>query len=509
MKPRVPWVLLVVSAFLCAVTAVPAARADSQVRIVRLSFTDGSVLIDRNTGSFEKAIMNMPIVEGTKLVTETGARAEVELEDGSTVRLGPNAEVDFTQLSLKDDGGKVSAVEVRQGTVYFDITRHKNDEFRVAFAADQVTLDHAARFRVTVGEDKAELAALDSDLKVQGPEEVAVKKGQTLTVDLESGQFAVAKGIAADPLDDWVKAREAYRDRYASNQSYGVPYGGYYGGSDLNYYGNYFYQSGWGWLWRPYYVGYGWDPFYDGAWAWYSGWGYTWVSTYPWGWIPYRYGSWVFVPGWGWAWQPGGWGTWQAVPVVIDPPPAYRPPQPPSTPPVPRGPRPEPRPTILVKSHVPAGDNPTVDILSRPAVRTNLGSGGTSTGILSRTPPANRIPDNNIRPQPAAPGRPVPDRTGVPERSPGTRDTPSPRVDRGPDRDSPSPRVERPSAPSPPPRMETPRSAPPSSPPPRMETPRAERPSSPPPRMEAPRSGPPPSSRMESPHSSAPSRPIK
>ena len=73
-------------------------------------------------------------------------------------------------------------------------------------------------------------------------------------------------------------------------------------------------------MWRPFGVGYGWDPFYNGAWAWYPGFGYTWVSTYPWGWTPYRYGSWMFIPNFGWAWRPGTWNTWYTVPPVYNAP---------------------------------------------------------------------------------------------------------------------------------------------------------------------------------------------
>ena len=64
-------------------------------------------------------------------------------------------------------------------------------------------------------------------------------------------------------------------------------------------------------LWQPYFAGVGWNPFMDGAWAWYPGMGYMWASAYPWGWMPYYYGNWMFVPGFGWGWQPGGWNTWR------------------------------------------------------------------------------------------------------------------------------------------------------------------------------------------------------
>ncbi len=451
-------------ALVCALAFVPALFGDSQARIVRLSFTDGTVLVDRDTGDFEKAIINMPVIQGTKVVTQEGARAEVEFEDGSTVRLGPDTQVAFTELSLRDDGGKVSALEVMKGTAYFDITPRGKDEFRVAFAADEVTLDRAARFRVSLTDEKVTLAVFKGELKVRGPEEATVKKNQTLDIERPNGQTEVAKGIAEEPLDDWVKSREEYRGRYAS-ADYGVPYSGYYGVSDLNYYGNYYYQPGWGWMWRPYGVGYGWDPFYDGAWCWYPNYGYTWVSPYPWGWIPYRYGRWAYVPGWGWGWIPGGFGGgWQTMPVVVNAPPTYRAPQPPTAPRVvPRIPtRPvAPPPTVVVRAHEPrVRDGGDRDLPlprrvgggpERPAVTTQTGT--EPRQIPSRGPGATPRAD-----QPSSPAPRV-DRPSGPAPRPDRPSAPSPRVDRPSGPSGPSPRV----GPSPEPRMSPPPSMPRSS----------------------------------------------
>ncbi len=483
--------LLAWAALLCALAFVPALFADSQARIVRLSYTDGTVQIDRDTGEFEKAIINMPIIQGTRLVTQQGARAEVEFEDGSTVRLGPSAEVSFPELGLRDDGGKISTVEVLQGVVYFDVERHKIDEFRVVFAGDEVLLDESARFRVNISDDKVTLAVFKGKLNVRGAEEVAVKKNHTLEIDPVNGASELASNVAEDPLDDWVESREDYRARYSSSESYGAPYAGYYGLGDLNYYGNYFYQPGWGWLWRPYSAGFGWDPFYDGAWCWYPGYGYTWVSWYPWGWIPYRYGRWTYVPGWGWGWAPGGWNNWQTVPIIVNPPKSFPGIQPPARPPVipnPRGTRVIPQPTVIVERRQPRVlerqpmPEPRLPawVAERPNPRSGTAERQTPGTIVGRQPidrPARRTTpdvDNPARgtdtparrvDRPSEPTTPRADRPATPVERPS-----SPRVERPPSVDRPSaPRIERPSSPPPAPRVVSPppaapRSAPSSSP---------------------------------------------
>ena len=152
-------------------------------------------------------------------------------------------------------------------------------------------------------------------------------------------------------------------------------------------------------MWQPYGVGYGWDPFYNGAWAWYPGFGYTWVSTYPWGWTPYRYGSWTFMPNFGWAWQPGTWNTWYTVPPVYNPPPFFHGPKPP--PPVTvvgGGGTAIPHPTVVV-------DNGLIRDPRRfgPAADGFLGGRGAGTRVAAPLGYAAPAPGTGI----AAPGSPL------------------------------------------------------------------------------------------------------
>ena len=85
-RPRLHTTVTVMTALACALLALPAA-ADSQVRIVRLSDVQGRVQIDKNSGfGFENAFTNLPVMQGIQLRTGANGRAEVEFEDGSTLR---------------------------------------------------------------------------------------------------------------------------------------------------------------------------------------------------------------------------------------------------------------------------------------------------------------------------------------------------------------------------------------------------------------------------------------
>ena len=321
---------LLVLVVLLGALMVSGASAESKARIVRLSNVEGSVQMDRGDG-FEKAFLNLPVVEGSRLKTGDDGRAEVEFEDGSVLHLVTNSEIEFPRLVLGDDGQKLSTVELTKGRVYVNARPKKGDRLTLNFARESVTLTEAAHIRVDLDASEATLAALNGGVEVQGPAgKVEIGKKHSATFDLANNDsYALDKSFEEDASDDWDKQQIEYHDRYASNKTYDAqsPYA--YGMSDLNYYGNYMNVPGYGWGWQPYFVGAGWSPYQDGGWAYYPGQGYMWVSAYPWGWMPYRYGNWAFVPGYGWMWQPGYWNSWYAMPRMVNPPRRTVVPQPP------------------------------------------------------------------------------------------------------------------------------------------------------------------------------------
>jgi hypothetical protein len=339
---RVSLALIVVAVLFCLSSTLFA--QDSKARIVRLSYIDGQVQIDRNAGQgWEKAILNMPIIQGTKLSAEQGSHVEVEFEDGSTVRLVGPAQIAFPELTLRADGKRNSLIDAQSGLVYFDVPKVHDDSFRVAIGKHNFEVHKNAQFRVDASDPDQSVAVMKGELQLLGePKEVAVKKNETITFKFDQPEYALTHDIDKLGTDSWNKDREQDRqlvarsDQYRNTNSY---YGGNYnyGTYDLARYGNWYYGAGYGWLWRPYfydasyaYDPFAWDPFGNGSWSFYPGAGWTFVSGYPWGWAPYRYGSWMFVPGFGWSWRPGlpSYG-WQTVPPVINAPPGYGIPRPP------------------------------------------------------------------------------------------------------------------------------------------------------------------------------------
>src|ERR1700730_13740614 len=321
-----PCILVVLSFWL----TVPS-FADSQARIVRLSQVDGDVQIDRNLGQgYEKDFLNLPVTEGAKLRTGQDARAEVEFDDGSTLRLTPGSVLEFPELTRHDSGARASSVELQEGTAYLNFKGEKGEEFNFGFGRQNLTLKKPSHLRVELKDASATVAVFNGAVEVEGASgKVDVEKKHSVTFDLAgTSPYTLANNLEPDPYDDWDKQQDKYHQQYSANGY--SPYA--YGASDLNYYGSFYNVPGYGLMWQPYLVGAGWDPFMNGAWMWYPGAGYMWVSSYPWGWMPYRYGSWTYLAD-GWFWQPGNCSAgWNTTPAITNPPPQFSFPRPPAMP---------------------------------------------------------------------------------------------------------------------------------------------------------------------------------
>jgi hypothetical protein len=312
---RFPWLALSVFALLTSI----AVFASSHVRIVRLSSVEGQVQMDRgNAEGLERAILNTPIVEGTRLVTGSDGLAEVEFENESALRITDNSEVKFSQLLMNDAGAKINQFEVVKGTVYLDAASKGDDVYRVKVGDTSLVAHRDTVMRISATPEQLKVAVFKGDVQLEGGSQpVSIKKKETLTVDAtDTAKYSVTNGTETVRYDAWNKEREDYKKTYAENAGYGGPNRGF-GLQDLNYYGDFFYASGYGYAWQPYgFAGsmLNWDPYSNGAWMFYPGMGYSWISAYPWGWLPFHYGSWAFINGAGWAWLPGGGynGTWYA-----------------------------------------------------------------------------------------------------------------------------------------------------------------------------------------------------
>ena len=211
----------------------------SKVRIVRLSLVKGEVQMDRAVGrGMEMAIANLPVVEGSLLETAMGA-AEVELEDNSSLRVGPHSAVDFPKLERMPGGATVSWVRVLRGTAYVSLFKTAaGNDFTLIFGGQTLELPAGSHIRLQMGAGEAKLAVLGGELQIQGQSGVLqVPKKKTVTFkSAAAGDPTIDNHVTTEPLDEWDKNSVGYHLRLAaismvnsSPVSYGTCDKAYYG----------------------------------------------------------------------------------------------------------------------------------------------------------------------------------------------------------------------------------------------------------------------------------------
>ncbi len=277
------------------------ALADDEPGVARVSLLNGDIDLERgDSGDTVAAAINAPIVAGDYLSTGDGSRSEVQLDWGNMLRLGSDAQVRFTRLDPN-----AHSVQLAAGTVELAVLQQTDAHPEVDTPSVGIRPDEHGLYRITVEGDGTTLITVRSGradlLLAQGTQ--LLTPGNTMLVQGPSSnpQFQFLSAVAYDDFDRWNDDRDRQLDgtisyRYASDDIVGA--------YDLDGYGRWVDEAGYGNVWVPY-AATGWAPYHDGRWVWEPYYGWTWVSYEPWGWAPYHYGRWFYAAGTGWCWYPG------------------------------------------------------------------------------------------------------------------------------------------------------------------------------------------------------------
>src|SRR5215472_17226145 len=156
----------------CLGAALPlSAQPNSHVRIVRLSFAEGTVSIQRpDVTGWTTAPANTPIQEGFQLSTGKTSFAEVEFENGSTARIGELSRLEFIELSLAPSGGKVNRLTFSQGYATFHVTPGPDDIYEVSVARAKLTPKGKAEFRADLDGANLRVEVFKGAVECSGPQ---------------------------------------------------------------------------------------------------------------------------------------------------------------------------------------------------------------------------------------------------------------------------------------------------------------------------------------------------
>jgi len=279
--------------------------ADVKQGVGRISFMRGDVSTQRgDSGDWSAATLNQPVMNGDKVSTGVGARAEVQLDYANILRLGPNSQANIANFTH-------NYIQVQLGQGMADYVVWNESEAEPEIDTPNVSI-HPAHQDVVV---RVEVRA-DGDTVVtvrKGEAQISTPKG---IADVKEGQMAIVRGTTEDAQykissapdrDDW-DIWNSERDHMIHSARAWQHTNRYYTGSeDLDANGRWENVPDCGQIWVPNEPD-GWAPYRDGNWVWEPYYGWTWVGYEPWGWAPYHYGRWMWYGG-AWGWWPGPvWG---------------------------------------------------------------------------------------------------------------------------------------------------------------------------------------------------------
>ena len=290
---------------LMASAAILGAQIDPPSRVGRLNYRDGAVSL-RPTGinDWVDADINRPLTTGDSIWV--GDRGRAEFHIGSTA-LRLSAYSDFQFLNLDD---QTVQIRLSEGTLTVRLRYlAQNQIFEVDTPNLAFTLDRPGEYRIDVNPDSQTTAITVRDGQGEvtgGGQAFPVYTRQRVDVrGYDQINYNLASAGGTDEFDQWCSGRDRREDQARSARYVSREIPGY---DDLDQYGRWDDQPGYGPVWMPTVVDAGWAPYHDGHWAWIAPWGWTWVDEAPWGFAPYHYGRWASFGG-RWGWIPGPYGV--------------------------------------------------------------------------------------------------------------------------------------------------------------------------------------------------------
>lgn len=284
----------------------------SHARMVRVTAVSGQAQISHQQASgYQNVVLNMPIVQGDIVRTGDDGWLEIQLENGSEIRLAPDAQLTFSVLSRFASGSTATDVNLDDGEASFAVVAGDDiGPFHVNVNQRVISLKRSSRFRVTsIPSDPLEVVVWRGQVSIFNREEsreVLVQAQETLVVDPQDvGHYDLEKQTQVDELDDWANQRDqaliASRDLQAAPALY----------YNTPQYSNPPICTSCYEAYNPY--AYGYDPFLLGYW------GYS-PFAFAGGFYPFGFNPWLFPPGF----------IVVGVPRPVRPPVGVRPPVPPA-----------------------------------------------------------------------------------------------------------------------------------------------------------------------------------
>jgi ferric-dicitrate binding protein FerR (iron transport regulator) len=179
------------------------------VRIVRVSFVSGSVLVKHpNRTVWAKALVNTPIKQGFSVATSSVAVAQVQFENGSSINLAEKSQLTFVDLALAQGGGTANRLRLDSGCATFAIVPRKGDVYEVHAGNSTIVPRGKSKFRIDVNTSSVRVEVFRGLVRVHGlRQSMTLGKNKVLQYSANGQEVLnLAQGIRKDAWDKRVNA---------------------------------------------------------------------------------------------------------------------------------------------------------------------------------------------------------------------------------------------------------------------------------------------------------------
>ncbi len=285
----------------------------------------------------EVAVLNFPLAPGDIIRTTESRRCELQFDTGTIIRLDLETELKIETILAQGLSSryKLSNLILQKGQIYIMYRKYNYREiFQIVTANAAVKLKNKTVAMIKAAEDGSTDVQVNRGkayvlygVDERQTKKKTIKRLERLTVSKDHQSVPVEYEPEADFLEwnehinlNFIDLHEgkSYLPKPIQRLPKAVVY---FAQFYSNRYGEWTWDSLYGYVWRPYYndrYPWGtWTPYYYGKWRELNG-QLFWVPEEPWGWVPYHLGVWVWDKKQGWLWIPGSvfapaWVAWDLL----------------------------------------------------------------------------------------------------------------------------------------------------------------------------------------------------
>jgi hypothetical protein len=194
----------------------PSSAGVSHARVVSLSFVEGTVLARRpGNRKWDRATFDAPIEEGWSIATGKNSRAEVQFENGSTVRIGELSRLDFTQMALAPHKGRVNHLTLAFGFATIHVIPRRHDEYVINASGVTLMPHGGTEFRTDLEHGNLRVEVFHGYVRVadlNATEKLGKNQARVCDYSAPLGAVPMTTAVQMDEWDKWVKDRDEQAD---------------------------------------------------------------------------------------------------------------------------------------------------------------------------------------------------------------------------------------------------------------------------------------------------------